>query len=283
MATDVSVVSGGPVMARWQRVWYVDVTNTSTAISTNVVFDLSDGGFSATAGTASNYKLLYRSVNSGSWTIVATASSTAGDQVTFSNVGFTNDGYYTIGTLDATTGTLPVEWLFFNASVADENDVQLSWATATEDDADYFAVERTMDGVLFSEIGTVDASGTSTFTHYYSLVDHELEPGVYYYRLREVDFNGQVHYSVLRSVAIAGGDFTFGNYPNPAGGVFTLTIGDAWIEDRALLTILAADGRIVYAGAVMFSRMEIELPAGLYLVEIRAASGRREVVRQVVR
>ncbi|MEO6240653.1 MAG: hypothetical protein ABIQ40_04950, partial [Bacteroidia bacterium] len=59
--TDIAVVSGGPLVARWQRTWYIDVTNTGTVLNTNVTFDLSDGGFTGSTGPASNYKLLYRS------------------------------------------------------------------------------------------------------------------------------------------------------------------------------------------------------------------------------
>ncbi|HEY1040075.1 MAG TPA: LamG-like jellyroll fold domain-containing protein, partial [Bacteroidia bacterium] len=51
--------------ARWERIWYVDVTNTSTAIAADIEFDFSDAGISGGPGTASNYVLLYRAGLSG--------------------------------------------------------------------------------------------------------------------------------------------------------------------------------------------------------------------------
>lgn len=285
--TDLSVVSGGPIAARWERVWYIDVTNTGTVLNTNVVFDLSDGGFTGTAGIASNYKLLYRSTNSGNWTIVATASSTAGDQITFSGVNFnTNDGYYTIGTLNYNSSTLPVEWLYFNAE-AQEQTVQLSWATASELNSDYFAIERATDLSSYTEIGRVDAAGNSSFTIAYSAYDRSPVTGNNYYRLRQVDLNGDAHYSVLRSVFFsASGDYSCSTFPNPAAGDFTLLLGEAWIEERSVATIFAVDGRIIQrmnidehnSTATVFS-----LPSGMYLVQIVSSSGKTSISRQAVR
>ena len=82
---DVNVTSGGPIDLRWERIWYIDVTNTGNAVNTTLTFDISDGGMGAAVavGAASDYKLLFRSVNSGAWTIVANATSAVGDQVTF--------------------------------------------------------------------------------------------------------------------------------------------------------------------------------------------------------
>lgn len=281
--SDIAVVSGGPLAARWQRTWYIDVTNTGSAMTTDVTFDLSDGGFTGNAGLASDYKLLYRSTNSGSWTIVATASSTNGDQVTFSNFSFnTNDGYYTIGTLNATYGTLPVEWLFFDATPENGNDVRLEWATASEVNADYFVVERADAMSAFTAVAQTDASGNSSFTHYYYANDYDLASGIYYYRLREVDFNGQYHYSAIRTVEISGNDFSVTTLPNPSGETFAIMIGQAWLEDRVTLTIVDAQGRLVEFLEPENTLLSLRLSPGLYFIRLSSASGKTQTLRQVV-
>ncbi len=285
--TDVSVVSGGPITARWQRIWNVDATNTGTAINTNVIFDLSNAGFTGTAGIASNYKLLYRSTNSGNWTIVATATSTAGDQVTFTGISFnTNDGYYTLGTLDYYAGTLPVEWLYFNAT-GNDNTVELNWATASELNSSYFAVERTTDGIIYSEIDRVAAAGSTSFMHSYAATDFFPVSGTNYYRIRQVDLNGTIHYSEIRSVTFSEEkNYSFTTYPNPCNEGFTIYCGDAWIEDKSTVTIYSLDGKIVqrillseYPGAVNVPSL---LP-GMYLVEIVSFSGRSLTTKQIVK
>jgi hypothetical protein len=285
--TDLSVVSGGPITARWERIWYIDVTNSGTALNTNVIFDLSNGGFTGTAGIASNYKLLYRSANSGNWTIVATASSTAGDQITFSGVNFnTNDGYYTIGTLDLNASTLPVEWLYFHAETEDDA-VQLSWATASELNSDYFAIERATDFSPFSEIERVDAAGNSSFTRIYSATDRSPATGNNYYRLRQVDLNGDFYYSALQSVTFSGSNnYSCTTFPNPAEGDFTLMLGDAWIEEKSIITIFSVDGRIIQrinVGELNGKPVLFSLSSGIYLIQITSSSGKTVVARQIVR
>lgn len=281
--SDIAVVSGGPLQARWERIWYIDVTNSATAMNTSVQFDLSDGGFNVSAGLASNYKLLYRSTNSGSWTIVATASSVAGDVITFSNISFAGnaqDGYYTIGTLDASGGTLPVEWLYFDGH-AEGNAAQLEWATATESNSDYFSVERLNEDGIFMQAGTVAAAGNSTMMHTYAFTDPQLAPGIYYYRVRQVDFDGTCSYSSIATVYISDDGPALHAFPNPAAFSISVQIGDAWIEEQSVLTVTNAEGQVVRRSPVTQSVLTLELDAGVYLLQLsnsRHASGVTRIV-----
>src|SRR5690606_31951707 len=107
--TDVGGMTG-TFNGRWERVWYFDITNSSTSMSGELAFDFSEGGTgSTTVGVVSNYVLLYRPGQTGNWTELAPASSSNGDQIIFSNVALTIDGYYTIGTRNFNLSPLPVE------------------------------------------------------------------------------------------------------------------------------------------------------------------------------
>ena len=82
------------VEVRSQRIWYVDESNT---VAADVTIDISDAtGYTVTAGTASDYKLLNRAGTSGDFSILASGSSKSGDAVTFSSVTL-SDEYLAIG------------------------------------------------------------------------------------------------------------------------------------------------------------------------------------------
>ncbi len=190
---DVNVTSGGPIDLRWERIWYVDVTNTGTAINTTLTFDISDGGMGASVlvGATSDYKLLYRAVNSGAWTIVANAASAAGDQITF-NYDFNSnaeDGFYTIGTLNQFSSPLPVTLVNFEGEPVNKS-VQLKWTTASELNNDYFELEHSIDGIHFTPFTSLKGAGNSNQEKKYSTFHENPIVGKNYYQLIQVDFDG---------------------------------------------------------------------------------------------
>ena len=91
--TTIADVPSG-VEARSARIWQVDESGTVAADVTIDISDVTD--YTVTAGTASNYKLLYRSGTSGDFSTLASGSSKSGDAVTFSSVSI-SDGYLAIG------------------------------------------------------------------------------------------------------------------------------------------------------------------------------------------
>ncbi len=81
-----------------------------------------------------------------------------------------------------------------------EKTVMLEWATASEDNNDYFAIERSIDGCKWTTLGKVNGSGTTSITNYYSFEDTKPVSGIAYYRLKQVDFNGEYTYSSVKCV-----------------------------------------------------------------------------------
>lgn len=84
---------------------------------------------------------------------------------------------------------LPVELIFFIGRV-NGSMVELKWATAIEENVDYFAIERSIDGVDFKEITQVNSKGYSYSQVNYSYVDRFPIIGNSYYRLKTIDFDG---------------------------------------------------------------------------------------------
>lgn len=133
-------------------------------------------------------------------------------------VGFSNQ-YFTLGSTTS-TNVLPVELISFTAN-AQEQTVQLVWETASEIDNDYFAVQRSVDGVNFKKIGEVAGNGNTVEVIRYEFVDQIPVSGISYYQLKQVDFNGVFEYSDKISVEWISTGFVAGFvevnlYPNPA-------------------------------------------------------------------
>lgn len=123
-------------------------------------------------------------------------------------VGCDNTGYcpqlQCSGDASCANGTLPVDLLFFDAK-RHNNLVKLNWGTATEINNDFFTIERSTDGVLYTIIGKVKGAGTSTSTLFYNAIDPHLYKQVVYYRLKQTDYDGQYKYS--RIVAVTPSDY----------------------------------------------------------------------------
>jgi glucose/arabinose dehydrogenase len=115
-----------------------------------------------------------------------------------------------------TPSVVPVELISFSA--AEENgNVRLNWYTASETNNAGFKIERSRDGSDYEEIFFIGGNGTTTNRNVYSYLDETVSSGIYYYRLKQVNFDGSFEY--LNVVAINLGmptEFVLKqNYPNP--------------------------------------------------------------------
>ncbi len=110
---------------------------------------------------------------------------------------------------------VPVELTMFNV-LKDDNIVKLLWNTATEVNNYGFDIERKKD--KWENIGFVEGNGNSNSPKDYTYADTLKMPGIYFYRLKQIDTDGQFEYS--QEVKIDMGDIIKGyelmqNYPNP--------------------------------------------------------------------
>lgn len=246
ITTDIAGISGTNV-SRWQRIWYIDVTNTGAPNVTNITFDMSDGGMTGVnLGLTSNYILVYRAGQTGAWTEVASAASIVGDQIFFTNQVLSLDGYYTLATKDFTVSPLPVELVRFDAQ-PEGRQVSVTWQTASEFNSSHFEVLQSTDGENWSSVGRVSAQGNSTETTDYQLFDENPASGISYYQLKQVDQNGSFHLSEIRSVNNGSKINRVKIYPNPADkGLVTL----ASDEPIRVLSVYDALGKVVFETTV---------------------------------
>ncbi|MFD2245705.1 T9SS type A sorting domain-containing protein [Pontibacter ruber] len=109
-------------------------------------------------------------------------------------------------------GILPVELVQFSATKL-QKAVELHWRTASEDNNDHFAVERSRDGKLFEEIGRVAGKGNSKVLSTYTFTDNKPFGSTSYYRLKQVDTDGTFAYSNAVAVEMSYTSETVKVYP----------------------------------------------------------------------
>jgi hypothetical protein len=115
------------------------------------------------------------------------------------------------------TNPLPVELEVFQAFL-EANSVILKWVTATESNNYGFEIERSEHNPKnFNKIAFVRGNGTATSPNRYQYTDQNVAIGKYFYRLKQIDFNGEIDYSGIVEIS-AGIPTEFRlqqNYPNP--------------------------------------------------------------------
>ena len=183
------------------------------------------------------------------------------------------------------SGILPVELSFFTAKRTSTM-TTLEWATESEKDNDYFAVEASIDGQNWKTITEVSGKGNSIETTHYSCDDKARYPiGIIYYRLKQVDFDGTSSYSDIEVVKNEAGH-TSGKLtiaPNPVASQFNIILEEQ-IDNPTITLINTLGQRLVLTYNNTGNGFRINLPshisAGNYMVQINAEN--RKMVERIV-
>jgi Secretion system C-terminal sorting domain len=188
------------------------------------------------------------------------------------------------------TGVVDVEWLGFTGTQRG-NAVALAWETANEYRSSHFIVERSDDAVHFEAIGRVNSAGQSSEQQTYTFDDRQPLVGRNYYRITEVNLEGQTdaHADVV-SVLVEGdpGLSLLGCYPNPASTAVQVRLLSP--DDAACVaSLLDLSGRLLRqwdlpatTGVHEHTLPVADLAAGTYLLQVRQGnlSAHRKLVIQ---
>lgn len=170
---------------------------------------------------------------------------------------------------------LPVSLLTFNASLDQaKEDAILRWTTASELNNAFFAVEKSTDLEVFTEIAQVEGAGNSNHLISYSISDDDLQTGTTYYRLRQVDHDGSFSYSRIVCVNLKK-EFSIQPLSNPVQeGITKIRISGNAPED-AVIQLLDSDGRLLQQQSVNGrSLIEFEVQhyaSGIYFLRLLSA------------
>jgi len=183
-------------------------------------------------------------------------------------------------TMSGSTTPLPVTLTSFSVK-QQGSEALLQWSTATELNSDYFTVERsTGDLEKFTVIDRQEGNGTANTAHHYSAFDTKPVQGKNYYRLKQVDFDGNYSYSDIEVLDFDGGVIDgpiMKVYPNPSvSGKVTVEIHGLGDGDDITISLIDMKGQTVLerafrvdSGGVLTKDIafDTQLPHGLYVIK----------------
>lgn len=154
----------------------------------------------------------------------------------------------------------------------------LQWTTASETNSSYFAIETSLNGTDFTEVGRTGAAGNSNSTRAYNFVHKNINQHSYYYRIRQVDVDGTIIYSKIIRINIAALK-TATLYPNPVQDKTSVRFSLPQATTVSAV-VINASGVQVYSFKRVYTKGEhtmnlnlAVLPAGSYLLQLKDDSG----------
>lgn len=178
--------------------------------------------------------------------------------------------------------SLPVTFHSFTASY-DKKNVTLNWTADTDDNFSHYVVERSTDGINYSEIGIVFTSGDILTNYQFRDVNVSSPANIVYYRLRWKSAK-ETTYSGIRMVKLNTKDIDLKltTYPNPVASELRVTLPNAWQGKTVQLELYNANG-IKIQGRQLTNASQTEtintgsLPKGFYVVK---ASYNQQILEQ---
>ena len=181
----------------------------------------------------------------------------------------TLDGFGgTACSFDITIGditVLPIELISFDA-IPRAGSINLRWVTATEENNDYFTIERTLDGFNYEEVTKVDGHGNSNRVREYSAFDYKPYDGVSYYRLKQTDFNGKASYSSIVAVEMKDRLEDMIVFPNPARGNHVDIYFSSKENASVLMQVYDSMGKLVMTRSIISTPGSNTIPVDLSVI-----------------
>jgi len=174
---------------------------------------------------------------------------------------------------------LPVKLTTFSAEQCGDRASKLDWTTSSEENSDYFGIERSEDGISWTTIGNVRAAGNSSSKLEYSYIDNKLpltrsKEQIFYYRLRMTDLDGKFEYSDIRGVNFTrSAEVDIQIYPNPTSDLINVDLSGFDLEAGDIhLGVYDNSGRKLMAKKILGNGIELldvsHLPAATYQVAV---------------
>lgn len=220
--------------------FYWQAGTSMKSFTVNMTFDVSDLPSSV---DRSKLRVLKRSYDQASWNIWSDFTLIDSNHIRANNV--TSFSEFVIGT--TAEDLLPVELASF-AYTFSEKALLLNWSTSFEENNKGFEIEKKAKGESeWKKIGFVPGEGNSSGLKSYSFSDMNMKAGVYLYRLKQIDYNGNYKYYNLSSEVNISPPLKFGinkNYPNPFNPITNIHY-DLPFAGMVKLKIYDVSGRLV--------------------------------------
>lgn len=256
------------------RTWDITKSNSNAGLGVNFIFKWNSGEI--VNGTLTTPKMNH---HTGSNWEVPTVTSTTFTTNTLTVVGYT--GTFSPFAISEGTNPLPVELTSFNANCT-ENATTINWQTASEHNSATFEVEKSRDGSNWALLAVIPAAGNSSSILDYSVVDDEKASAIVYYRLNQIDIDGDSKmYGPISANCNDSESFDAMVYPNPAQDLITLKLTNNETQNVSI-QLIGSDGKVIYqitqllnVGSTILPLSIEELKSGIYSLQIQSASGLR--------
>jgi hypothetical protein len=178
----------------------------------------------------------------------------------------------------AEAGPMPIQLTSFTAQKKGTA-VSLDWSTAQELNNSYFQVEQSVDANNWTILAKVNGAGNSQTVKNYNTLDANPASGINYYRLKQVDFDGNSKYSKTISIKADGPKTTISILTNPFHNTLSVNFNSAasQIVSARLMDItgkqVASENWSVTTGNVKKDFSVVTLTQGIYILTIRNNSG----------
>jgi hypothetical protein len=181
---------------------------------------------------------------------------------------------------------LPVELISFKA-YREHNEIEIVWSTASEEDNDFFTIERSGDAIHFNEIGCVQGAGNSNALIEYSFTDFYQANSPLYYRLKQTDYNGAFSYSeIITPAMVSVVQNNMDIQLKWSGEFFQLTFGKE--QHDVNIQVYSVDGSVVSSWKLPVVRADAEVflgaslsPNTFYIVEI-VVQGSERIAHKII-
>jgi hypothetical protein len=148
------------------------------------------------------------------------------------------------------------------------NYVEIEWVTLSENNNSYFEVQKSTNGKDWRTIEIVEGALNSYEAQSYKVADYSIESQMNYYRLKQVDLNGEESISeiVYAIVGKANKSFEVYAYPNPTTDYISLN----GVDENSDIRILNLQGEIIISTNQTKNIPTTGLAAGIYLVQVQS-------------
>lgn len=176
----------------------------------------------------------------------------------------------------SSSATLPVNFVSFNASKVNDGLIAISWSTSDETNNDHFEIQRSVDGINWSEIAIMFPDTNPSNFHLYKYNDKFSTKGAVYYRIRQVDFDGKEKYSAVKLIGGANSALETNIYVS-AKNTVTVDLKNS-TENNVMVRLISMNGVTVSQKSNNQSGNKISLTAynaapGAYIVQITNLKG----------
>jgi hypothetical protein len=181
----------------------------------------------------------------------------------------------------SSSSPLPVTWLNFSITSTDKA-IKLYWKVSAEENNQGFQIERSTNGRDFADIGWVDSEQSGDGNYQYT-DQGPFNNQKYFYRLKQMDWDGRYSYSVIREANLPTAGPPLAVFPNPSDGTFELK--SAHLR-QTIVEIFNSNGQCIWQQRHDFQQqslfLNLSLAPGVYFLRCSDAK-QQKVVRLVIR